>query len=195
MTLTATFDEKAVLTRLQQGDGKAFDEIYAHFWQGLYHKAYNRVRNKEVCQDLVQELFLDVWKRRDRLLTDNLSAYLHAAIQFLCYRQLSKSSHKNYYFQELEDVLQAATRTDGPVIEKELKQLLDFWIATLPTKRREIFLLHYMEGLNTAEIAEKIGISRKTVQNQLNTAYTEIHQKYAHFLSVIVILSGFHRDL
>ena len=54
--------------------------------------------------------------------------------------------------------------------EKELEELAQSWIDALPEKRRKIFLLHFRENLSTKEIAEKLGITQKTVQNQLGTA-------------------------
>ncbi len=79
--------------------------------------------------------------------------------------------------------------TDDLVLEKEILALMRVWIAALPAKRREIFLLHYTEDLTTKEISEYLGISQKTVQNQLNTASQALRFRLAHFLSLMAAVA------
>jgi len=79
--------------------------------------------------------------------------------------------------------------TDDPILEKEIMDLLGYWIAALPAKRRQIFLMHYIEDLSTRDIAERIGVSRKTVQNQLNTASQSLRVRLAHFISLAPLIT------
>lgn len=187
-------DERDLLVRLREGDYTAFEIIYNKYWSSLYGSAYNRVRIKEVCQDIVQEIFMDLWKRRESINIDNLSAYLHSSVRFLTYKQLSKLPLDTFYYQEFEQSVVSHLFADTPLREKEQQQLLDYWISALPEKRRKIFLLHYLDGLSTDAIAGKLGVSRKTVQNQLTTAKAELRNKYAHFLTSIIILTTYYKE-
>lgn len=193
-----TFDdltEKELLSQLAYGDEKAFSAIYHKYWSLLYRYAYNRIRINEVCQDIVQEVFTDIWKRKASLDIQNLSGYLHTSVRFLTYKQLTKLPvDSTSYYTEFEQTLQSYLTAENPLLEKELQQLLESWIEALPEKRRKIFLLHYFEGYSTERIADELSISRKTVQNQLTTAKSELLAKYAHLLGSIIILGSIYRD-
>lgn len=188
-------DERELLLRLRNGDERAFSRIYNHYWKTLYSYAFNRIRNKEICEDIAQEVFADIWKRRETLQIDKLSAYLHTSARFLTYKQLGKLPLSTIYFQELDLAIESYFSADGGVQTKELQQIIESWIDALPEKRRKIFLLHYLEGQSTASISEELQISRKTVQNQLHTVRTELLAKYAHLLGSFVILTGFYKGL
>lgn len=188
-------NENKLLQQLRDGDQRAFSRIYDKYWKNLYSYAFNRIRIKEVCEDIVQELFTDIWKRRNTLQIDNLSAYLHTSVRFLTYKQLNKLPLSHVYFQELELAIESYFSADGRLQTQELQHIVDSWIEALPEKRRKIFLLHYLEGQTTASISQELQISRKTVQNQLNTTRTELLAKYAHLLGSIVILTEFYKGL
>lgn len=181
-------DEK-LIGLLNQGSEPAYTELYHRYWSSLYSSVYNRVRDREMCQDIVQEVFLDVWRRRDELRVDDLSAYLHTSVRFLAYRRLAKQSHHAPYYETFEQTLVSSLFADNTLLEGELRQLLDRWVAALPDKRRRIFLLHFADNLSTDKIAEQLGLSRKTVQNQLTTAYAELRAKYAHYLTLVCTLT------
>lgn len=88
----------------------------------------------------------------------------------------------------LESSLASAIGTDDPLIENELLDLVKLWIAALPEKRREIFVLYYLEDLSSDQIAERIGISQKTVQNQLATATNTLRSQLSKVLMLCLIL-------
>ncbi|MBL1409463.1 RNA polymerase sigma factor [Sphingobacterium faecale] len=190
MTTVCPYDERDLLLQLQGGDEVAFGHLYDHYWASLYSYAYNRLRSKELSQDIVQEVFMDMWRRRETLQIDNLSAYLHTAVRFLTYKELKKLPLDHSYYLEFEEYLVSYIYADTAVQEKEYQQLLASWIELLPEKRRKIFLLHYLDGLSTETIANDLGISRKTVQNQLQRAKTELHERYAHYLTTLLIITS-----
>lgn len=188
------YDDEALLLLLKEDNKQAFTAIYHKYWSSLYNSAYKRFRDKEHCKDIVQNVFTDLWNRREELQIEKLSAYLHTAIRFQVYKQSSKQSLNSEFFQTFEEILASTFKSDGSLLEKELIQLVELWIKALPEKRRKIFLMHYYEELSTREISNQLGISQKTVQNQLNTASTYIRARFAHFLSISLILSNLLKD-
>lgn len=187
----STYSDDALLRLLHEGDTPAFTEIYRKYWESLFRSAYKRLKDKELCKDIVQNIFTDLWNRREEVEIKDLAAYLHTATRFQVYKQLAKQPLQSEFFQAFEEVLSSAFQSDESLLEKELLRLVELWISALPEKRRMIFLMHYYEDLSTHEISVRLGISRKTVQNQLNTASTYIRARLAHFLSVSALLSGF----
>lgn len=179
------------MIRLQQDDERAFRAIYERYWPRLFGYAFNRLRDRALSQDVVQDVFLTIWRRRKELQMDNLSAYLHAAVRFVTYRKLAKMPLRSAYYESFENTLISSFFADETLLRSELDELLDKWIRALPTKRRKIFLMHFYDNLSTEEIAGQLGVTRKTVQNQLATAYSDIQKKYAHLLSTALFLSMF----
>lgn len=186
------YTNESLLNLLREDSKEAFVLIYRKFWDSLYNTAYKRLRNADLCKDVVQNVFTDLWYRRDRLTIQNLSAYLHTAVRFQVYKEVVKQPSDSEFFKVLEEILVSPVQSDAGLIDSELSDLVKLWIDALPEKRRKIFLMHFYEEMTTDEIARQLKISQKTVQNQLNTARTDIRAKFAHFVSIAVIISGLY---
>lgn len=174
---------------LKQDDCSAFSKIYERYWQDLYNTAYKRSRNRELCQDIVQNVFTDLWNRRETLTIEDLPAFLHTAIRFQVFKQVTRQPEQASFLDLFEEIIMSPAHADDMILEKEIVALMQTWIEALPAKRRKIFLLHYTEDLSTKEIAEHLGVSQKTVQNQLNTASQSLRTRLAHFLSLSVVVA------
>jgi RNA polymerase sigma-70 factor (family 1) len=181
-------DEELIL-QLKEGNREAFSLIYDQYWPDLYNAIYKKTRDKQQCQDIVQNVFTDLWKRRYQLNIANLPAYLHTAARFQVYKQISRQPEKAIYLDCFDELIGSPIRTDDHLLETEIMDLINLWLAALPEKRRKIFLLYYREELSTREIADQLGISQKTVQSQLYTSTQSLRTRMAHFLSVAVLIT------
>ena len=182
-------NEQSLFELLSQGDESAFAKIYNRYWQELYNAAYKRLPEKEKCQDIIQNVFTDLWNRKAELNLVNPAAFLHTAVRFQVLKQLTRGQKNSYFTEKFEKELISPLATDSTVLEKELCVLIEYFIDALPKKRKNIFLLHYFEGLSTAKIALKLDLSQKTVQNQITTASHFLRLKLTHmFLFTIVFL-------
>src|SRR5690606_11121694 len=108
-------DSKWLLDGLAKDDEKAFEMLYDLYWGNLYEYAYNRLRDKDTSQDVVQDVFLDIWRRRHTLDISNLGAYLRSSVRFKTYKVLSKSPLSDPYFEEFEQVLVCAWLADDTI--------------------------------------------------------------------------------
>ncbi|WP_017257131.1 RNA polymerase sigma factor [Pedobacter arcticus] len=181
--------EQTLLADLKLGCQDAFTQIYRKYWQVLYNAAYKRLGNKAHSQDAVQLVFTSLWDRRQKLEIQNISAYLHTAVKFQVFKQVARAPKTSEFLSAFENIITSPVATDDLVLEKEVLNLVKMWIEALPKKRKEIFLLHYNEGLPTDQIANKLNISRKTVQNQLNTANLALRLRLTQFLSLLILFA------
>lgn len=181
-------NEQSLFALLRQGDESAFAKIYNLYWPELYNSAYKRLPEKEKCQDIIQNVFTDLWNRKGELDLVNPAAYLHTAVRFQVLKQISRTPKNTAFSATFEAELISPLATDSGVLEKEAKKLIELYIAALPTKRKNIFVMHYYEGLSTANIAFKLNVSRKTVQNQLTTASHGLRLRLTHMLYLVIIL-------
>jgi RNA polymerase sigma factor (sigma-70 family) len=189
MQLYGTFNDNELFNLIQTGDQAAFGALYRRYWQSMFNNAYKRLKNKDLSQDVVQNIFADIWERKEVVCIENVPAYLHTAVRFQVIRAAVKSPDEVAISDLFEINIASSGRTDDALLGDEIKELLRLWIDALPEKRREIFILHYFRGKSTDEIAESLQISQKTVQNQLHTATTAIKSYFDKILMLEVISS------
>ncbi|MBC8988442.1 sigma-70 family RNA polymerase sigma factor [Pedobacter sp. N36a] len=175
---------------LKQGDEAAFKHIYDRYWLVLFHTAYKRLPDKDKCEDIIQNVFTDLWNRRADLELKNPLAYLHTAVRFQVLKAISRDSRQNYFVDVFETEVISSLKADGDLLEKEAVKIVEQFIRALPAKRRTIFIMHYEQELSTAEIAALLNISQKTVQNQLLSASNGLRMKLTQlFCSAMTLYS------
>ncbi|MCF3111304.1 sigma-70 family RNA polymerase sigma factor [Niabella sp. CC-SYL272] len=185
--MTMLSDEQ-LFSLVKQHDRTAFDQLYNRHWLSLFNKAYKRLRDREACCDLLQDIFADLWNKRDIRNIDNLAAYLNTAVRNKIYTLLSQGKAVNYFVQPFEDIA-GTSQADSHFNQKEISNLVQLWMESLPEKRREIFRLRFYEGASTKQISEYLNISQKTVQNQLLLAFRDLRLHLAHYLATVGVLS------
>ncbi len=164
--------DQTLFSSLRAGDGQAFAEVYERYKHPLFLHAYRMLQDDEEAKDLVQEVFAAVWAKREGIdVSTSLDAYLYGAIKnrilnFMAHQQVIAK-----YVESLASYLeQGIPGNEEVMIEKELMALIEREVANLPPKMREIFELSRHAGLSHKQIAEKLGISDKTVKKQIHNA-------------------------
>lgn len=183
----SSFTLEELLFYIKEDDERAFDELYTRTWKQLYLKTYSKLKIEDLAKDIVQEVFVDFWTKRHFRDIQNVQAYLMQAVKFKVLDEFRKSRYEFVEIDNFIEHLREDTDTDSQLISKEFFSALKQWMEKLPDKRREIFRLKYEEGLTNKEIAEKLDISVKTVQNQLLNSSVELKlllrsALFTHFL-------------
>ncbi|MRG48037.1 RNA polymerase sigma-70 factor [Chitinophaga sp. SYP-B3965] len=178
--------DKELAALLKQGSEPAFNAIYKRYSAKLYHAAYNLLRNKEVCEDLVQELFVDLWSKRNTLEIQEVRPYLYRSAVNRALMVLRAG--KITLDLEAVEMLISEHATDDLVIDKDMRKSIELEIAALPEKCREVFILSRKEQLSHKEIASQLNISVKTVENHLTRALKSLRASLGDFLFLALIL-------
>lgn len=161
-----------LLHLIQDSDSLAFDELYRRTWKKLYAHAVRKLRDEDLSKDIIQEVFVSFWNKRQFRNIQNVEGYLMQAVKFKVIDRFRKKHVNVEELDDFADVLANGEFADSKLLDDELDNLLNHWINQLPNKRKEIFLLRYEEGLSSEEIGELVGVSTKTVQNQILNATT-----------------------
>ena len=177
---------------LKRGNNEAFESIYNKYWYELFKTAYKRLNDKNKCQDVVQDVFTDLWNRKTELEIRDLQAYLHTAVRFQALKAVTKQINQTSFVDVFETEIVSSLYADGYLLEKEAKKLVEQFINALPVKRRIIFIRHYIDELSTAQIACELNVSQKTVQNQLTTASHALRLRLTHMFSLVALLTTMH---
>lgn len=166
--------DKLLLQQLQNDDTTAFDALYDKYWGLVYTAAYKRLRDANYAKDITQDIFLQLWNRRHELHIENLTAYLYTSVR----NNVLKWMEKEQRITPISDLMEqsAKDRADASVLRKEFMRKYENLINTLTPSQQQIFRMRYQQELSTAEIAEKLNISRKTVQNQLGKSAANLRE-------------------
>ena len=162
--------ESILLARLRAGDRAAFEQIFRQHFDGLAGFAYRLTRSRAIAEELVQDLFLEIWMRRDRLvITESVRTYLFRAARNRAFNHLRRNKLERLWRLRQPPTPDAEGVEDEHSTD-ELAAAIRAAIASLPDRCREIFLLSRDQNMTYAEIAKVLGISIKTVETQMGRA-------------------------
>jgi RNA polymerase sigma-70 factor (family 1) len=155
--------------RLFEGDEYAMQEIFEIFWEPLFSKAYNILKNEDDAKDIVQTVFIDIWKRRKEKIILNLKAYLSNAVKYQVFKKMHHAKITQNHIERFEEIV-FYDYLDELIHSNEIVDNLNATIEKLPEKCKEVFKLSRFEDLSNKEISEKLDISIKTVENHITKA-------------------------
>ncbi|MBS1916933.1 MAG: RNA polymerase sigma-70 factor [Bacteroidetes bacterium] len=176
-----TYDEAILLRRLAAGDELALEEIYKSLWQKLFMAAYNILRNKTACEDIVQDIFLQLWAKRSTLqINESVEAYLYSAVRYQVFRYIRNNPCVNHFFEDVEERT-AEVSPEMMFRQKEIAEIVNQTVSQLPEKCRAVYKLSREEQLSHKEIAQLLHISTKTVENHLTIALRKLRTSLGRF--------------
>jgi RNA polymerase sigma-70 factor (family 1) len=190
--ISVHFDtDQQILEHLALGDVRAFDCIYQQYFSKLYGAAYKRLQNRELTEEVVQELFISLWERREGLaITGTLEGYLFTSIKYLTIAQYKKNNLFEQYSASLISTENDLNFTEEMVAFDELNEAYQKALQILPERCREVFLLK-RTGLSQREISEKLDISEKTVENQMTKALKMLKESLSDYTALSILLIPF----
>lgn len=150
-------------------DQIAFKELYKRYWAKLYIYAFNVLHDKDICEDIIQQVFYDLWNRRYELNIEMPSAYLYGAVKHQIVKQFRKNKFSRIQPEHLLDFI-SENKIEQSVEYKELHSRVEKLINELPEQRRIVFIMSRNEGLSNKEIASQLNLSVQTVKNQISSA-------------------------
>ena len=181
------YEDFLLLQEIKEGRKNAFNILFEKYWEKAYSDAYKRLKNQEDAKDVVQEIFTKIWLNRQTQTIENFPAYLHVAIRNNVIKLLAKQKHLHPFFDILENIPQKNSEADSNLLWNEFLKSYEALLKKMPPKRQEIFRLRYHENQTTSDISLQLGITRKTVQNQLGKAIQSL-KVALHIISLIGLI-------
>lgn len=184
---------EAIGTLLAQRNEAAFEQVFKTHFKRLHAYAFTILRDEEEAEEMVQQVFFKLWERNENLsLTGSVTAYLYRAVhnESLNYikHQKVRSDHKLHIAYSMKnDAEQPAKKIQAAELEKKIHSALN----ELPEQCRTIFQMSRFDELKYREIADKLGISIKTVENQMGKALKLLRAKLVDFLVYILLFIHF----
>lgn len=183
-----TLPDDELLTLLQRnGESRAFEALYNRYFAPVYRYVYKVMQDKETAEDLVQNIFIGLWKNVDKLHIENLRAYLFGAARNQIAKHLRKSKF-NLVQLEYIDTWEASRITEDYLQEQDTRTAIEAAIGRLPKKCKNAFELSRFGFLTNKEIATKMGISVFTVENHIKKALYYLRQSIEIVVLVFISL-------
>ena len=155
-------------------DEASFVALYNRYWYDALSLARQLIQDDFVAEDIVQNIFISLWKRKDSLRIDQpVGHYIKRSVKFAVAAYIRDRSKKETIpLASLPDVVH--TTTDAPLLHRELLSKLTGFIEQLPDQNQKVYHMRFNHALNNPQIASLLGISEKTVRNQLSLALRRI---------------------
>lgn len=185
-------DENQLAGLISRGDENAFELLFRQYYRPLCGYAAGLLSDRDAAEEVVQQLFCRLWEKRESFqLTGSLRSYLFRAVHNAVMNEIKHEKVKQAHLQHQQHEQPQQEQPATALRVKELEERIQAAIRQLPEQCRLVFRLSRFEGLSYREIAEVLGISVKTVENQMGKALKTMRIRladYLHLLPVILLL-------
>lgn len=179
-------DDRQLVERVCDGDKEAFEKLFRKYYSGLQRFLWGYVKNEQIAEDLVQEVFVRIWENRHSLNPDEkIKTYIFKVGRNLA---IDHTRHKKIVrkWEEEKKALHSFSDLEKKIDDKLHKKLMlkevKKAIEELPERRRLVFILSRYQDMSYKEIAEQLDISVNTVDTQICRALKTLRDKFSSFL-------------
>lgn len=183
-------NEKELMLVFKEGSEEAMATIYHNYFKKLYLSAYKLLQDAQACEDIIQDVFVSLWQKRETLeITHSLSAYLFTATRFQVLTYIRNGKTNNIaLFEQLEERIWEEPLAESILYQKDLKARLDEVVESMPAKMKKVYLLSRVDKFSHKEIAAKLNISTKTVETQIRNILIRIRHSIGDLMLLILLL-------
>lgn len=184
---------EAIIDLLAKRDENAFEQVFKTYFKNLHAYACTILKDEISAEEIVQNVFFKLWERNDTIsINGSVAAYLYRAVhnESLNYikHEKVKSSHQMHVAYSMKNQTEPASKK---LSAKELQQKINEALKELPEQCRTIFQMSRFEEMKYREIADKLDISVKTVENQMGKALKILRIKLVDFLPLLILFFNF----
>jgi len=180
------------LDDLKKSNISVFNTVYKNYSKPLYVYLLHKLKDPELCNDVLQDIFVTLWEKRDELKIDiSIKAYLYQAARFKIVDIYRRDVKYQKYLAELAGsiIVDPSTITDRIDHRKKLEEVENA-VNNLPEKMREIFILSRFEHQTTNDIANKTNLSPQTIKNQISKALRILRINYTS-VDILLLFATF----
>ncbi len=172
--------DEALWSSIRSDNVAAFELLVERYWEAVYTTAYSYLEDRDLAMEIANDTFMSIWQKKGHLNISSFKAYLTTSARYHVYKILRERKTLRLAYVADYDGLSYlnAQRNEGEekIRYLNLKSEIEEALQALPARCREIFLLSRLGELTNTEIAEKLSISKRTVENQISIAHRYLQQ-------------------
>jgi RNA polymerase sigma-70 factor (ECF subfamily) len=183
------YTDKELMQEIKADNMFAFDVLYKKYCKRLYKFGNNILKSNVDTENLIQDVFLNLWENRNKVEKDSsIKSYIFTITYNSAISIIRKKARESEYVEYLKSLQEVNAEPVNVELEyKELTNTLDEIVQALPMRQKEVYLLHKVKGLKYNEIAELLNISANTIENHMSRALKTIRRKLGNY-SLFAIL-------
>lgn len=185
MLNTSTHTDSQLIKAIKEGSYSAFEKVFKSYYEALCRFAMGYLGDADLCEEAVQQVFFTYWERREQInIQTSVKSYLYQAVKNNC---LNTLKHEQVKLAAQSTIMQDEELNEQAEIEQdELISRIENVISEMPTERQKIFRMSRFDELKYREIAEKLSISIKTVENQMGKALKFLREQLAEVVAIFL---------
>ncbi|HET7898858.1 MAG TPA: RNA polymerase sigma-70 factor, partial [Flavisolibacter sp.] len=173
----STIGEEELIKRMNRGDEAAFTEIYNRYWERLLAIGYYHTQNTQAAEDVVHEVMMSLWMRRNSLQIQSLNAYLATAVKFAVFKSIAREKKLQRILEEKGEG-QAFFDIEQQLDARFLEDYLKGAVEQLPEKSKLVFNYSRHEELSVKAIADQMDLSPKAVEYHITKALKMLRKRF-----------------
>ena len=179
-----------IVSAIRQGDEAAFERTFRKYYDRLCNYANSLLKEEDEAEEVVQTVFLTIWEKRTELeITLSLKSYLYRAVHNHCLNRFKHASVREAHRDYTQNFLPQSYESVTEVIHaSELEERIEAAVSSLPEQCQIAFRMSRFEEMKYQEIADQLGISIKTVENQIGKALKILRSALADYLPALLIM-------
>lgn len=181
--------ESQIVLRLKQGDQSAFAEVFNSYSESMVRYAFTLLKDQDDAEDIIQQLFVQLWTKRETLeVTSSLKSYLYRSVHNSCLNKIKQIGVRERYVSAVQQTDTGTAAAASQLMErKEIAHAIEAAMNELPEQCRKVFRMSRFDQLKYQQIADELGISVKTVENQMGKALKHMRSKLQHLVPAILL--------
>lgn len=181
-------ESQDIVLRIKAGDKQAFEEVFRRCYAEMCGYAGRYIEDRDEAEEIVQDVFFNYWNKKELLdITGSLEGYLFRSVRNACFNHLKHMQVRTRFAQQVVVTKEEGDYSNGIEV-LELQERIEESLDQLPPERKKIFRLSREEGLKYKEIADRLGLSIKTVEAQMGKALKFLRENLAEYLPVLLLI-------
>jgi len=183
---TKLISDQSLAESIKNANQGVFELVFNYYYSGLVVYANQIIKDTVISEDIVQSIFLKLWETRETIEIRSFRSYFMQCVKNRCIDHLRSLQVKQRFDNRIPEADHLVMEEDLWT-KNELSELLDKAVGDLPPRCREIFWMSRHENLKIAEIAEKLDISKRTVETQISKALKILRIKLVDYISIFIL--------
>ena len=169
--------DKHLIRAIKGGDTKSFDELFEKYYDRYFSFACALLHDENAAEDVLQNVFLKIWIGRDRLdETRNLESYLLVSVRNEIFDHLRLKYNQTSVYDDVSEKEDLSADIEAGIALSETSLMMNQMISQMPPQRQRVFMMSRYENMSSKEIADRLGLSVRTVDNHIYLAVRDLKQ-------------------